>query len=120
MKRLAALTTAALLATTGIAYAQHNEEVGPPEGHKVTICHHTSSETNPTVTITVDEHSWPAHQRHGDTVGACPARPASPGGPPAPGPGEPTPQVEVGGPAAPGTTSAPPAGAVDAEAQLTG
>jgi hypothetical protein len=38
---------------------------------KVTICHHTHSQKNPFVTITVSEHALPAHLRHGDTVGAC-------------------------------------------------
>ncbi len=38
---------------------------------KVTICHHTHSQTNPFVTITVSVHALPAHLKHGDTVGAC-------------------------------------------------
>jgi hypothetical protein len=38
---------------------------------KVTICHHTHSQKNPFVTITVSEHAVPAHLGHGDTVGAC-------------------------------------------------
>jgi hypothetical protein len=37
----------------------------------ITICHHTQSETNPTVTIRVNVNALPAHQAHGDTVGAC-------------------------------------------------
>jgi hypothetical protein len=44
-----------------------------PATGKVTICHHTHSKKNPGVTITVNVHAWKAHQRHGDTVGACPA-----------------------------------------------
>jgi hypothetical protein len=39
---------------------------------KVTICHHTHSQTNPFVTITVSVHALPAHLRHGDTIGPCP------------------------------------------------
>jgi hypothetical protein len=49
----------------------------PPS--KVTICHHTHSQKNPTVTITVSEHAVPAHMRHGDTVGPCaPEAPSTP------------------------------------------
>jgi hypothetical protein len=33
-------------------------------GGKVTICHKGK-------TITVSQKAWPAHQRHGDTLGAC-------------------------------------------------
>lgn len=40
-------------------------------GGKVTICHHTHSATNPFVTITISVNAWPAHQRHGDTMGPC-------------------------------------------------
>lgn len=47
---------------------------------KVTICHHTHSQTNPFVTITVSQNALPAHLGHGDTVGPCSptAAPAAP------------------------------------------
>jgi ABC-type sugar transport system substrate-binding protein len=39
---------------------------------KVTICHHTGSQKNPFVTITVSRNALPAHLAHGDTLGPCP------------------------------------------------
>jgi hypothetical protein len=43
---------------------------------KVTICHHTHSQKNPFVTITVSQNAVAAHVRnHGDTVGPCTAQP---------------------------------------------
>jgi hypothetical protein len=41
--------------------------------YKVTICHHTHSKKHPTHTITISKSALPAHLRHGDTLGACPA-----------------------------------------------
>jgi hypothetical protein len=45
----------------------------PPS--KVTICHHTHSQKNPAVTITISERALPAHLAHGDTIGPCSAPP---------------------------------------------
>ena len=50
-------------------HASPNKVQYPPS--KVTICHHTHSQKNPSVTITVSEHAVPAHLRHGDTIGPC-------------------------------------------------
>src|SRR5437763_15135453 len=38
---------------------------------KMTICHHMHSKKNPGVTISISTNAWKAHQRHGDTPGAC-------------------------------------------------
>ena len=37
----------------------------------VTICHHTSSASNPSVTLTVSANALSAFLAQGDTVGAC-------------------------------------------------
>lgn len=37
----------------------------------ITICHQTNSSTNPSITITINQAAWPAHQAHGDTLGSC-------------------------------------------------
>ena len=48
-------------------------------GGKTTICHSTSSATNPFVLISVSNNAIPAHKRHGDTLpgpgGTCPGPP---------------------------------------------
>ena len=62
----------------GLVHLKHSSATSaqyPPS--KVTICHHTHSQHNPFVTITVSEHALPAHLGHGDTVGACPPQQAS-------------------------------------------
>ena len=57
------------LAQTAIALAQY--QYGNPSqyqyGKKITICHKGKN------TITVSVNAWPAHLRHGDTEGPCPA-----------------------------------------------
>jgi hypothetical protein len=80
-----ALAVAALASVGGVGYAARLVGVSnispvaaqyPPS--KVTICHHTHSQKNPFVTITVSERALPAHLGHGDTVGPCPQNSLTP------------------------------------------
>ena len=56
-----------------VSGASFNQEVFAANGgnEKVNICHNTSSEKNPQVTINVSEKAIPAHLSHGDFVGTC-------------------------------------------------
>src|SRR5213596_3819902 len=81
----AALAVAALASVGGVGYAARFVGVShisataaqyPPS--KVTICHHTHSQKNPFVTITVSERALPAHLGHGDTVEPCPQQRRTP------------------------------------------
>jgi hypothetical protein len=47
---------------------------GAGGANKITICHHTNHKSTGAtkhVTIRISRSAWPAHQRHGDTMGAC-------------------------------------------------
>jgi hypothetical protein len=62
---LASVGTAVSPSGTSAAAKQY-----PPQ--KGTLCHHTHSKKHPFVTITVSQRAFPAHLRHGDTIGPCP------------------------------------------------
>src|SRR6266496_5253168 len=73
-----AVAVGVLASLGGVGYAArllHASHQSPTAAQyppaKVTICHHTHSQKNPFVTITVSEHALPAHLGHGDTIGAC-------------------------------------------------
>lgn len=44
----------------------------PPTTGKMKICHVPPGNPGNAHTLTIDASAWPAHQRHGDTQGACP------------------------------------------------
>lgn len=44
---------------------------GSPPPERVTICHVSPEPNAAAVTITVSANAIPAHERHGDTLGAC-------------------------------------------------
>jgi hypothetical protein len=72
------VTVAALLAFAalgGVGVGQ--SAIGAAQyqyGKKVTICHKAGPKKS--VTITVSVNAWPAHRRHGDTMGPCQAQSA--------------------------------------------
>jgi hypothetical protein len=54
----------AVAALGGVGYAQ-TSSAEKAYGKKVTICHKGKK------TISIAKAAWPAHQRHGDTLGTC-------------------------------------------------
>lgn len=71
---VAAAVSAALLVPLGIFGGTGFAQTSAPAAsqYKITICHHTHSKKHPMVTIRISVRAWPAHQRHGDTMGPCP------------------------------------------------
>ncbi|MGZ4334221.1 MAG: hypothetical protein ACXVRJ_08125 [Gaiellaceae bacterium] len=77
---LGVITASLVVATViaGVGFASGSVSAAQYQYGKVTICHHTHSKKHPTVTIRISQHAWRAHQRHGDTLGACaPAAPTT-------------------------------------------
>jgi len=75
-----AISIVLAVALAGLSFAAGNSPTAAKSpaanqyGGKITICHHTKSLKNPVVTIKIAPSAWPAHQKHGDTMGACTAQ----------------------------------------------
>jgi len=48
-----------------------DEEDEDGDGDKITICHIPPGNPDNAKTISISSSAWPAHERHGDTMGAC-------------------------------------------------
>jgi hypothetical protein len=68
----AAIVSIGLLVPLAAFGAVGNGQSPSAAQYKITICHHTHSKKHPMVTIRISNRAWKAHQRHGDTLGACP------------------------------------------------
>lgn len=78
--RLVIVGALVLLVFATLAYAGgigRTASLGPASADqyqpkKITICHHTRGQQGTKhVTIRISQNAWRAHQRHGDTLGAC-------------------------------------------------
>jgi hypothetical protein len=68
---VAAVALAAAGVLGGVGFAKSSATATQYQYGKITICHKTHSRKHPSVTITISRSARPAHQRHGDTLGAC-------------------------------------------------
>jgi hypothetical protein len=68
----AAIVSIGLLVPLAAFGASGNGQSPSAAQYQITICHHTHSKKHPMVTISISNNAWKAHQRHGDTLGACP------------------------------------------------
>jgi hypothetical protein len=66
---LSVLAILGLMIYAGTVLAQRND--------RVTLCHRPPGSAQNAHTITVGKDLLPAHQAHGDTLGACPVSPSS-------------------------------------------
>jgi hypothetical protein len=60
----------AFAALGGVGVGQSAIGAAQYKAPKVTICHKAGPKGK-RVTLSVSANAWPAHQRHGDTLGAC-------------------------------------------------
>jgi hypothetical protein len=72
----AVLAGVVVLAIGGLGYASTSGHASAAQyQYKITVCHHTKGKGGTHhVTINVSVRAWAAHQRHGDTMGACTTR----------------------------------------------
>jgi hypothetical protein len=77
---LGVIATSLLIATAivGVGFAGGSISAAQYQYGKMTICHHTHSQSHPWVTITISKAAWPAHQRHGDSPAPCSATQTNP------------------------------------------
>jgi type II secretory pathway pseudopilin PulG len=54
-----------------VTIAVDTEHLAATEGDNLTICHYPSGNPAGKTTITIPDSTWPSHQAHGDTMGAC-------------------------------------------------
>ena len=79
MRRAISLVVAAmllaLLVPVSAVSAKDSHRSGSGNGGKITVCHNVDHHA---VTIRISMKAWPAHKRHGDTLGACVPLPVKP------------------------------------------
>src|ERR671925_2140192 len=66
------ITTVTTITTTPDTTTTTTTTATPPAPRKITICHHVfRAKSTRHVTIRINRSAWKAHQRHGDSIGAC-------------------------------------------------
>jgi hypothetical protein len=66
-----AVVLAAAGVVVGGGFARSSVTSAQSQYGKIVICHKTHSKKHPFVSISISTSAWPAHQRHGDALGAC-------------------------------------------------
>lgn len=60
--------------TRTILIVVEKESIAVVRNDRISICHQTGGGTK---TLNINDNAWPAHQNHGDTLGACPTSSSS-------------------------------------------